>query len=247
MADPEEPQRDADRKRACSTPGRGALRAGANLARVCALRRSGRPDRLLRRPWHFRRVQKVLTRAGVERVSHRGGVRPCLRAGGHSSRAHLPRRPIMAHAHADAFQMFRREANLEMLIRNGRLTASLLVSDVRVGDIVETAVTVTGSNPAPKGKFAGWVVFDDIEPFHKCRHRQLRPVDRPVACRAFNDPATEAITVSDGDVDAHGCLDDAARHEVEEHAVPCASPCPDPPVQRISGVVGRVVPVRPLL
>ena len=175
----------------------------------------------LERQWHFRRVQKVLTRAGAERVSHFGvEFDPAYeRVAIHHVRIFRDGQ-IIEHAHADAFQTFRREANLEMLILNGRLTASLLIPDVRVGDIVETALTVTGSNPALKGKFAGWVVFDDVEPFYQCRHRQLRPVDRPVASRAFNDPPGEAITVADGVVDARWCLEDGARHEVEEYAVP---------------------------
>ena len=173
------------------------------------------------RQWHFRRVQKVLTRAGAERVSHFGvDFDPAYeQVEVHHVRIVRDGQAI-EHARADAFQTFRRETNLEMLMLNGRLTASLLIPDVRVGDIVETALTVTGSNPALKDKFAGWVAFDDVDPFYQQRHRQLRPVDRHIACRPFNGPPAAMITPADGIEEARWALESPAPREVEEYAVP---------------------------
>lgn len=173
------------------------------------------------RQWHFRRVQKVLTRAGAEHVSHFGvEFDPAYeRVEVHHVRT-VRDGQIVEHARAEAFQMFRRETNLEMLMLNGRLTASLLIPDVRIGDLVETALTVTGCNPALKDKLAGWVVFDDFQPFYQYRHRQLRPIDRHIACRPFNGPPAAAITLANGVEEAHWALENPARRDIEEYAVP---------------------------
>ncbi len=173
------------------------------------------------RQWHFRRVQKVLTRAGAEHVSHFGvEFDPAYeRVEVHHVRT-VRDGQIVEHAHAAAFQLFRRETNLEMLMLNGRLTASLLIPDVRIGDLVETALTVTGSNPALKNKLAGWVAFDDVHPFYQYRHRQLRPIDRPIACRPFNGPPAATTTLGNGIEDARWSLENPARREIEEYAVP---------------------------
>ncbi|WP_296331000.1 DUF3857 domain-containing protein [Reyranella sp.] len=173
------------------------------------------------RQWHFRRVQKVLTRAGAERVSHFGvEFDPAYEQVEIHHVRILRDGQTMEHARDDAFQTFRRETNLEMLMLNGRLTASLLISDVRVGDIVETAMTVTGSNPALKDRFAGWVTFDDVNPFHQYRHRQLRPVDRNVACKPFNEPPAATTVLANGIVEACWSLENPIRREIEEYAVP---------------------------
>ena len=45
------------------------------------------------------------------------------------------------------FQLLRREEELESLIYDGRYTVNIIVDDVRVGDVIEYAYTVTGDNP----------------------------------------------------------------------------------------------------
>lgn len=51
-------------------------------------------------------------------------------------------------------QLLRREEKMESLVYDGRYTASLIVSDVRVGDIIDYAYTIVGSNPIYKGAFS---------------------------------------------------------------------------------------------
>ena len=53
-----------------------------------------------------------------------------------------------------AFELLRRELNLERAVYDGRLTAHMIIPDVRIGDIVETAYTIVGSNPVLGGRFS---------------------------------------------------------------------------------------------
>lgn len=56
-------------------------------------------------------------------------------------------------------QLLQRETQLEARIYDGRITASMVLDDVRVGDRVEYAYTVRGSNPVFDGKF---VLLDSV-------------------------------------------------------------------------------------
>src|SRR5262245_38485777 len=106
--------------------------------------------------WHCRSSQRVLSRAGAERAAHfvvefdptyeRLEVHFIRIVRGQDS---------IEHAQPGALQVFRRETSLERLTLNGRLTASLLIPDVRIDDVVEISFTLFGSNPALRGKCAG--------------------------------------------------------------------------------------------
>jgi hypothetical protein len=125
--------------------------------------------------WHCRTVQRVLTRTGAERAPHFvAEFDPAYqRLQVHFIRV-LRGEECIEHARLGAFETFRREANLERLVFNGRLTASLLIPDVRVDDIIEVSITLYGSNPALGGKCAAWAAFDSLAPWLECRHRLVR-------------------------------------------------------------------------
>lgn len=104
------------------------------------------------------------------------------------------------HAVADDFQLFRRETSLERLALDGRLTASLLIPDVRVDDIVEVALTLYGSTPVLNGRYAAWTAFDSFNPCIERRHRLLRPLARKIQIVEYNSPPPAKIGV-DGDIE----------------------------------------------
>lgn len=147
--------------------------------------------------WHHRTVQRVLTREGAERAAH---VVVEFDPGYQRIEVHFARvlrgPEVIDHARADAFQLLRRETNLERLIFDGRLTASLLIPDVRIGDIVDFAVTVYGNVPVLGRRHAAWVVFDSFNPWFEHRHRLLRPLGRNVTAKTFNDPPAPAVAVN---------------------------------------------------
>lgn len=51
-------------------------------------------------------------------------------------------------------QMFRREKDMESLIYDGRYTADIILEDVRTGDVIDYAYTISGENPIYKEIFS---------------------------------------------------------------------------------------------
>src|SRR5262245_3043338 len=116
--------------------------------------------------WHCRSSQRVLSRGGAERAAHFVvEFDPAYeRLDVHFIRV-VRGQDATEYAQPGAFQVFRRETSLERLMLNGRLTASLLIPDVRVDDVVEISFTLFGSNPALHGNCAAWVIFDAHNPW----------------------------------------------------------------------------------
>jgi Domain of Unknown Function with PDB structure (DUF3857) len=52
----------------------------------------------------------------------------------------------------EQFQLLRREANLERFILDGRYTASAILDDVRIGDVLVYSYTIVGENPVFENK-----------------------------------------------------------------------------------------------
>ncbi|WFU81861.1 DUF3857 domain-containing protein [Bradyrhizobium sp. CIAT3101] len=166
--------------------------------------------------WHYRVANRVLTREGAERTAHfmvdfdpgyqrlevhfisvvRGGER-------------------IEHAKPDAFQVLRRETNLERLVFDGCLTVSLLIPDVRIDDIVEFSLTIYGSAPVLQGKYQSWITFDRFNPFFERRQRLLRPLARNIHMKEFNDPPPSQCTTADGIEDLRWQLVGQKRRDAE--------------------------------
>ena len=87
---------------------------------------------------------------------------------------------------ADKVQLLQREQELEHLIYDGRLTANLALEDVRVGDVIDYAYTITGANPVFDGKFYGSYQVRWSAPVAKIHVRVLWPPDRPLHVATYN-------------------------------------------------------------
>jgi lipoprotein NlpI/transglutaminase-like putative cysteine protease len=85
-------------------------------------------------------------------------------------------------------KVLQRETQLERQMVDGRLTASVVLDDVRVGDRVEFAYTVSGSNPVFEGKFVDtdWTV-SSRGPVAQAQYRLLAPESRAIQVRAAPD------------------------------------------------------------
>lgn len=166
--------------------------------------------------WHYRTVQRVLTREGAERAAH---VVVEFDPGYQRIDVHFVRvlrgAEVIEHAKADAFQLLRRETNLERLIFDGRLTASLLIPDVRIGDIVDLAVTVYGNVPVLGRRHTAWVVFDALNPWFEHRHRLLRPLERNVTAKTFNDPPSPTVVLDGQAEDVRWQMTGQERRAIE--------------------------------
>jgi Domain of Unknown Function with PDB structure (DUF3857) len=151
--------------------------------------------------WHCRTAQRILTKEGADRAAH---VLIEFDPGFQRLEVHFIRvrrdDEQFEHARSEDFQLFRRETSLDRLVLDGRLTASLLISDVRVGDIVEIGCTLYGSASTLKDKFAAWAAFDCFNPGFDARYRLQRPCERTIFRREFNDPPA-AIVSNDGAIE----------------------------------------------
>jgi len=171
--------------------------------------------------WHSRTVQRVLTREGAQRVAHFVAEfdPEYQRLEVHFIRV-LRDEESVDHAIPTAFQAFRRETNLERMALNGRLTASLLIPDVRVNDIVEVGLTLYGNTPVLGGRYAAWAGFDSFNPWFESRHRLLRPLSRKIFVKEYNDPPEPDITIRDGVEDSRWQIVGQKRREAEELTPP---------------------------
>ncbi|MEN9864740.1 MAG: hypothetical protein RL748_330 [Pseudomonadota bacterium] len=82
-------------------------------------------------------------------------------------------------------QLLQRETQLEARLYDGRVTASLVLDDVRTGDVVDYAYTVRGSNPVFNGKFSHIdSAASNLGPIGYYSLRVMAPENRPLQFRA---------------------------------------------------------------
>ena len=94
-------------------------------------------------------------------------------------------------------QLLRREEELESSVYDGRYTADAIVDDIRVGDIVEYAYTITGENPIYNGIFAYNLDTNWNVPVSKNHFRLLWPKTRQLYQKRHN--SDHLLTRSDHD------------------------------------------------
>jgi transglutaminase-like putative cysteine protease len=152
---------------------------------------------------HIRVVQRVLTRAGAEHAAQ-----IVLEFDPAHERLELHHLRVwrgescIEHGRlgADTVQLLRREDQLERFTLNGRLSATLLIPDVRVDDRVEVAFTHHANNPVLSGRYGGWIAFNSYAPWIETRYRLLRPLARPLQLKGFADPP-ETVRETLGEVE----------------------------------------------
>jgi hypothetical protein len=92
-----------------------------------------------------------------------------------------------------AFRALQRESNLEWQLLDGRQTLLALLEDVRVGDVVEYAYTLTGENPIFEGRYGGSHLLGWGLSVLRHRLRVLAPVDRTLFRRMSGASAPEPV------------------------------------------------------
>lgn len=170
---------------------------------------------------HLHTVQRVLTRVGAEKASNFAvEFDPSHeRIEVHSIRV-LRAAERFEHARAERFQYLRRETKLERHALNGRITATLLVPDVRVGDLLELSLTQYSNNPVLEGKYAAWMAFNWFAPWQSSRHRLLRPLERSVHRREYNRIPSPIVEVREGVERSTWTLAEPRRQAAEEFTPP---------------------------
>jgi transglutaminase-like putative cysteine protease len=169
----------------------------------------------------LRTVQRVITRAGAEKAAHFVIEFDPTHQQIDVHFIRVLRGEIhVDHANAESLQLLRRETKLERLALNGRLTATLLIPDLRIDDVLDVSITIHSNHPILGGKYAGWVAFNAFAPWLEVRHRLLRPPEREVFEKPFNQPPDGVVLTTHGKLDSVWSLDAQGRREQEELTPP---------------------------
>lgn len=91
-------------------------------------------------------------------------------------------------------RFLQREQGLELGLYSGQVTASILIDDVRVGDTVEVAYTISGQNPVFGGKAFGVSPWEQGAPTVRRRVVLNYPAARQIAWRVVGDRPMPALT-----------------------------------------------------
>jgi transglutaminase-like putative cysteine protease len=94
-------------------------------------------------------------------------------------------------------RVLHREEELEQQIFNGTVQALAILHDLRVGDVVDIAYTVTGQNPVMGGKYAGVIPLDFYRPVKFFRYRLIFPSKRKISMRSVNTGLEPKITAGE--------------------------------------------------
>jgi transglutaminase-like putative cysteine protease len=96
----------------------------------------------------------------------------------------------------EGFKVIQRESNLESYMFDGSLSAVLFLEDVRKGDVIEYAYSVTGRNPVFAGAYLDSFGLAYGVPVARLRHRIVHPLARTLNFKAFRSetqPERKAI------------------------------------------------------
>src|SRR5262245_5866288 len=90
-------------------------------------------------------------------------------------------------------RFLQRETGLEQGVYSGEVTASILVSALRVGDTLEFAYSLHGQNPVFGGKFIETASWDQISPTALRRIVLNHRVGRPISWRLIGDRKSKPV------------------------------------------------------
>lgn len=163
----------------------------------------------------FRRVAfRIETQEGAERAANFNVTFDPARQSLHLHFIRVVRGgDLLDRTQKDDFHILRREQNMERHILDGRVTASLIIPDIRPGDIVETCYTLSGGDRVQRQFYADWIAFNG--PVCEIRVRVRAPAARPLFSRSYGEPAAARIEESGDSVAYCWSVRNPARMEIE--------------------------------
>jgi transglutaminase-like putative cysteine protease len=96
----------------------------------------------------------------------------------------------------DHFQLLRREENLDSQLLDGRYSAECHLQDLRVGDEIDFAYTVTGANPVFNGNYVTSFSTTWSSPVHLFSQRLITAPNRHLAFKSFADQLQPSVTLN---------------------------------------------------
>ena len=103
-------------------------------------------------------------------------------------------------------KVIQQEDELDQQLYNGRLSAVILLNDVRVGDIIDYAYSVNGDNPVLAGHFVSGFLLSGNYPIEKLRWRLLWPADRSLHFKTHGIEFTPAFRQIGNEMETRGSV-----------------------------------------
>ena len=113
-----------------------------------------------------------------------------------------------------AIRFLQREQGLEQGVYSGRVTASILIDDLRVGDTIDVSYSTYGQNPVFAGKYMGSAGWDQAYPTLRRRVILNHPAERQIAWRMIGGPSASLV------VPTETARDGMRRLEFEQLSLP---------------------------
>jgi hypothetical protein len=126
-----------------------------------------------------------------------------------------------------AIKILQRESSLEQLIFDGTKTANLFLEDVRVGDVVEYAYTVIGSNPVFGNQHYGRFDLQWSVPVQHVYARLLTEPGREPAIKLANTQQRATVRTSNGFQEHEWSLKDVAGIRYKDDTPAWYDPVPN--------------------
>lgn len=105
---------------------------------------------------------------------------------------------IIEKSKTSRFQVLQSEREQDALIYNGALTLSIIIEDVRIGDVLDYSYTIYGSNPVLDGKFSTSLGTDWSVPIHQAEFSLLWPDGKPIKQRSERTADQMSVETNDG-------------------------------------------------
>ena len=149
---------------------------------------------------YYHHIQKIETAAGLSDVSQlRFYFEPSYQQLAiHFIRIHRDGALIDA-LRPSEIKVIQQEEDLKQQLYNGTLAALIFLNDLRVGDIVDYAYTVSGENPVLGGRFAETLYLADRQPIQHLKFRLVCPAERFVTIKNANIEIAPSVQTFGGD------------------------------------------------
>ncbi len=117
------------------------------------------------------------------------------------------------------FKVIQQESGLDRHLFNGELSAVLFLEDIRVGDVIDYAYSISGENPIFKGHFISSFLLQWAYPMHQQRYRLLWPASKKLTVQNHGTTIQPEIKSAGQFLDYRWSLDNEAPF-VFEGSVP---------------------------
>lgn len=173
------------------------------------------------RAWCYRRAELVTASAGAERAAQFSVMfDPAYERLEIHNVTVIRADQRIEHAERAAFEALRREANMERLQFDGRITVHVTLPDVRPGDVVETSYTTYGMRKSLAGRHSAFINLEWQTGIVDVRIRQRSPTHRVIDERRYCNAPVGEQSEADGIVDKRWRTIDRKGIRIEPLAPP---------------------------